>query len=77
MLAPITPGGTPVKLPPSSGVKVSWKVVPDPGEGPGVPGVLLYFWTKVRHEGPKIFFWRPESPLYQGLEDSAPSYTYP
>ena len=43
MLAPITAGGTPVKLPPSSDVNVSWKVVLDPEEQPGGPGVQPYF----------------------------------
>ena len=37
--------------------------VADLGEGPGAPGPPGYFYTKLRPEGPKRFFWRPGIPL--------------
>ena len=39
------------------------------GGGPGVHP-LRYFQTKMRPEGPKIFFWRSPPPLPQSLDDS-------
>ena len=49
-------------------------LVTDPGEGPGGGGLaLLYFWTKLRPEGPKKFFPRPPRPLLsKGLDDLPP-----
>ena len=37
-------------------------LVTDPREGPGRGLALLYFWTKLRPEGPKNFFSETASP---------------
>ena len=42
------------------------------GGSRGGARVPPYFWTKMRPEGPKNFFWRPALPLSQGLDDRAP-----
>ena len=45
--------------------------VADPGEGPGGPGPPPYFWTKLRPEGPPIFFFWRLPPLFSGLRMTA------
>ena len=47
------------------------------GRGRGTcppPRPRLYFWTKLRPEGPKKNFWRPSPSLSQGLDDPPPPY---
>ena len=57
----------------SRSFSLAWLLaVVDPGEGPGGPGPSPHFWTKMRPEGQKNFFWRPPSPLSQGLDDCTP-----
>lgn len=66
MLAPMTPGGTPVKFPPSSGVNVSWKVVVDPGERPGGPGVPPLFLNQIEARGVEKIFFETGHPVILG-----------
>ena len=50
--------------------------VADPGEGPGEPcppPPPPYFYAILRPKGPKNFFWRPNPPLSQGMDNRAPS----
>ena len=46
------------------------------GEGPGEPcppPPPPYFYAILRPKGPKNFFWRPNPPLSQGMDNRAPS----
>ena len=45
--------------------------VAEPREGTSVPP---YVWTKLRPEGPKIFFCQDRPPLSQGLDDPPPPH---